>query len=64
MQRYSFLSYPLAGFAVFGDAFQELAEVAVLGVEAVEGDAVDFGVGFGGEERRMQSAILFFYVSK
>ena len=58
------LAFHLAEFAVFGDEFQELAEVAVLGVEAVEGGAVDFGVDFGGGEKRMQSAILFFYVSK
>ena len=38
------LAFPLPGFAVFGDAFQEAAEVVVLGVEAVEGGAVDFGV--------------------
>ena len=58
------LVFPLPGFAVFGDEFLELAEVALLGAEPVEGGAVDFGVDFGGGEKRMQSAILFFYVSE
>lgn len=42
------LTFHLAESAVFGDAFQQLAEVAVLGAEAGDGGAVDFGVGFGG----------------
>ncbi|MCQ2314505.1 MAG: hypothetical protein MJZ56_04965 [Bacteroidales bacterium] len=41
----------LAESAVFGDEFQELAEVVVFGTEAVEGGAVDFGVGLGGEQK-------------
>lgn len=46
------LAFPLPGFAVFGEAFQELAEVATFGAEPVEGGAVDFGVGVGEGERR------------
>ena len=46
------LAFHFAEFAVFGDAFQELAEAAVLGVEAVEGGAVDFGIDFGGGDMR------------
>lgn len=46
------LAFPLPGFAVFGDAFQELAEVAVLSAEAGESVAIDFGVGVGEGERR------------
>ena len=30
-------AFHLAGFAVIGDEFQELAEVVVFGAEAVEG---------------------------
>ncbi len=49
---YDRFTFHFAGLAVFGNAFQQLAEVATFGAEPVEGGAVDFGVGVGEGERR------------
>lgn len=52
------MAFHFAGFAVFGDEFRELAEAAMLGVEAGEGGAVVFEVGDGEGDKRDCGDIL------